>query len=242
MISATLQGGTGNQFFQIAAAIGHAERMGTTYNLEFQHAIHYEGPFHNAEKNGALPQFKENGYEYKPIDLKMDLSLFGYYQSERYFENVADEIRRKFTPAPIVRDYCDRKYKHICEGATAIHVRRGDYLELSEYHFNLGAIYYTQAMKLILGEHTSKLVVFSDDPEFCATKFHTATLIHEDEIKDLYIMSLCKNFIIANSSYSWWAAWLGEKGGVTIAPRTWFGPKKAHLDTKDLYCKNWIVI
>ena len=58
---------------------------------------------------------------------------------------------------------------------------------------------------------------------------------------DLCLMSLCKGHIIANSSFSWWGAWLANRGKV-IAPKKWFGPNNAHLNTKDLYCDNWEIL
>ena len=90
------------------------------------------------------------------------------------------------------------------------------------------------------------MVIFSDDPDWCMEQ----ALFSDDRFivsqaagpyHDLYMMSQCSDFIIANSTFSWWGAWLANCGRV-IAPKKWFGPNNAHLNTKDLYCEHWEVI
>jgi len=90
------------------------------------------------------------------------------------------------------------------------------------------------------------VAIFSDDPQWCKEqelfsddRFLIAT--GNGSYVDLCLMSLCSDFIIANSTYSWWAAWLANKGRV-IAPTRWFGPNNQHLDTKDLYPEHWEII
>jgi hypothetical protein len=90
-----------------------------------------------------------------------------------------------------------------------------------------------------------KFYVFSDDIEWCKNFFSDILdfefISGNNEIRDLYLMSSCENNIIANSSFSWWGAWLNKNPNKkVIAPSVWFGPAKKNVITEDLYCKNWI--
>jgi len=91
-----------------------------------------------------------------------------------------------------------------------------------------------------------QVIIFSDDPKWCMEQdlFNGDRFLVSEAGRshhDLYLMTQCSDFIIANSTFSWWGAWLANKGRV-IAPSIWFGPRNAHLDTKDLYCPGWEVI
>ena len=111
-------------------------------------------------------------------------------------------------------------------------------------HYNLGLDYYAKAL-----EHfkDNQIVIFSDDPAWCKQqelfKDDDRFLVSEEnnQYMDMCLMSLCVGHIIANSSFSWWGAWLSKSKDV-IAPSKWFGPDKQHLETKDLYCEDWTII
>ena len=125
----------------------------------------------------------------------------------------------------------------------SIHVRRTDYLSNSANHFNLDFDYYEKALEYF---DTEQVIVFSDDPEWCKQQkifSDDRFMISEsgDNKIDLCLMSMCNHHIIANSSFSWWGAWLAKSKKV-VAPSTWFGPNNADKDTKDLLPKSWIVI
>lgn len=160
--------------------------------------------------------------------------LEGYWQDERYFLDQATQIRDDFTfPAlPTAAEHMARCIKD-SPYAVSVHIRRGDYAHNSStqsVHGLCSAAYYTQAL-----EHIKKyapqaaLFIFSDEPHWARENFDTcgfaATIVnlHQEENAhhDMHLMSLCKHHIIANSSFSWWGAWLGEKGNV-IAPKQWF--------------------
>lgn len=172
-----------------------------------------------------------------------DVSLVGYFQSEKYFNNVADEIREDFTFKDEILEPCKEMISNV-NAPIALHIRRGDFLKNSGNHHNLDIDYYRRA----LGKFRShrNVAIFSDDPQWCKEqelfsddRFLIAT--GNGSYVDLCLMSLCSDFIIANSTYSWWAAWLANKGRV-IAPTRWFGPNNQHLDTKDLYPEHWEII
>lgn len=125
----------------------------------------------------------------------------------------------------------------------SLHVRRTDYLTNSANHNNLDLDYYEKALEYF---ENRQIIVFSDDPEWCKKQ----SLFSDDRFLisesgnntiDLCMMTFCSGHIIANSSFSWWGAWLANSEKV-IAPSKWFGPNNVDKETKDLYCDNWNVI
>ena len=134
------------------------------------------------------------------------------------------------------------------ENPIALHVRRGDYIKNAENHFNLPRAYYEAALSKF--DANRNVIVFSDDPVWChdeGTFVDDRFIISENEDNrvDLCLMSLCDDFIIANSSYSWWGAWLStNKDKTVIAPAQWFGKTGYTKDhnTKDLIPNDWTII
>lgn len=245
MIVANLQGGFANRLFIMAAAHGHAKKIGTNWAIrnysanDFLALQYLNGSF--VSTNLEFPKYQEKGFHYTPIEGD-NIELWGYFQSEKYFSHCKDEITEMFQPIDELEKLIPKFKGDTC----AIHVRRGDYLSLSDYHFNLQLDYYEAAMKL-MGK--KMFIVFSDDIEWCKNqplfkgcKFYQGgdgTRTWED-LKDFYAMASCKNHIIANSTFSWWASWLSGSENI-IAPKNWFGVKSKH-DTKDLYTENMTVI
>ena len=134
------------------------------------------------------------------------------------------------------------------EEPIALHIRRTDYIANSDNHFNLPLYYYKAALEHF--DSNRNVIVFSDDPAWCQEQdlfSDDRFMISEntDNRVDLCLMSLCNDFIIANSSFSWWGAWLSQnKNKKVIAPVQWFGKTgytKNH-DTKDLIPNDWIRI
>lgn len=170
------------------------------------------------------------------------VNLHGYFQSEKYFKHIEDDIRQDFEfrdeiyiPAKELIDTLDNPI--------SLHIRRTDYIT-NENHNCLDLDYYKEALSNFSSDRT--VVIFSDDPDWCKQQelfSDDRFLVSENNSNylDLCLMSLCKEHIIANSSFSWWGAWLAKSKKV-IAPSKWFGPGNSHLDTKDIYCSDWIVI
>lgn len=134
-----------------------------------------------------------------------------YLQSEEYFENCKDEIRELYSTGIGYSNY------------VSIHVRRGDYVG-NKFYFDLFSEgYYERAMFLFPGE---KFIVFSDDVEWCKTQeiFKDCAFSEgNSEVEDMNLMASCKSNIIANSSFSWWAAWLNPNPAKeVVAPKNWF--------------------
>lgn len=176
----------------------------------------------------------------------------GYFQSERYFLNIKKDLLSDFE-FPLLDDHNNRIKMKILDSvdAVSIHVRRGDYFKPNVEKI-LGVLpldYYQRAIEEI--EKSIKkptYYIFSDDPEYCNQNFkkflNDFILINSnsgaDAWKDLCLMTLCKHHIIANSSFSWWGAWLGKVDGITIAPARWFNDKTASMRMKDIVPDSWV--
>ena len=147
-----------------------------------------------------------------------------------------------FQPKPKLKEKILFHYEELINkpDTCAIHVRRNDYLKLSEYHYNLETDYYTKIMDMFPTLH---YVCFSDDIKWCKENIPAQDFIGSSWEIDFFLMSMMKHQIIANSSFSWWASWLNKNEDKMIfAPpkNKWFGKLKKHLIVDDLYCDNWI--
>jgi hypothetical protein len=172
-----------------------------------------------------------------------DIDLVGYFQNKKYFENIEEEIRQEFSFSKEVFDLCDGYIKDISNKneVVSLHIRRGDYLQLSDFHPPLDIEYYQNALSKI--DEDIPVLIFSDDPVWCKQNELFSSdrfLVSESNssLYDLCLMTLCTQHIIANSSFSWWGAWLSKSKNV-IAPKKWFGPSLNHHDTSDVYCEGW---
>jgi hypothetical protein len=172
------------------------------------------------------------------------VSLQGYFQTEKYFKHIENEIREDFTFKNEILKPC-KEMISLVDNPIALHIRRTDYLKNTENHHNLSLKYYEDALSHF--DSDRNVIVFSDDSKWCNEQelfSEDRFLISEntDNRVDLCLMTLCSDFIIANSSYSWWGAWLSSnKDKKVIAPIEWFGKTgytKDH-DTKDLIPDEW---
>ena len=167
----------------------------------------------------------------------------GYWQSEKYFLPIADVIRKDFA-FPEASERNKSLAKEMSRTmSVSIHVRRGDYLGgfpvMDETYFNPAMDYFNEKYGDV------HFYVFSNDMDWCRDhlKAEKITFVDwntgKDSPFDMWLMTQCKHNIIANSSFSWWGAWLNQnESKEVIAPKTWF----YHAETPDVYCKDWIVI
>ena len=171
------------------------------------------------------------------------ISLRGYFQTEKYFKHIEDEIKGDFSFKDEIFEPCNEMLSGL-DSPVSLHIRRTDYVT-NPNHTALGLNYYEKALKEF--DKTSTVLVFSDDPEWCNQQeifSEDRFLIAEGNSNyiDLCLMTLCSKHIIANSSFSWWGAWLSEQEKV-VAPSGWFkGSNNEHLDTKDIIPEDWMVI
>ena len=200
--------------------------------------------------NGHAPVVNERHFHFDEELFKMcpdHVDLRGYFQTEKYFKHIEKEIRSDFTFKDEILNPCKEMIESV-ENPIALHVRRGDYIKNAENHFNLPRAYYDAALSKF--DDDRNVIVFSDDPLWCHDEgiFVDDRFIiseNEDNRVDLCLMSLCDDFIIANSSYSWWGAWLStNKDKTVIAPAQWFGKTGYTKDhnTKDLIPNDWTII
>lgn len=189
---------------------------------------------------------REEGYDASIFEPHAGpIILHGYWQSYKYFEDIADILRQElqFRQAP------DRENSRMIDliessAAVCLHVRRGDYISNTAFSAALGACdadYYRRAVAKISQEILDpKFFVFSDDPAWAESNlelpgdpvFIRHNLGHSD-VEDLRLMTHCKHFIIANSSFSWWGAWLAPHASKTvIAPARWFNVDKTPSDDR----------
>jgi hypothetical protein len=215
-------------------------------------------PFIRQKMNRLLPYHKR-GY-YKELFFHYDPDFFtaaastlleGYWQSEKYFSGITDILLDEFrVTAPLSAGTGDLISRIKSSNSVSVHIRRGDYVNnpvTLEVHGLCGADYYTKALSAMAGMTGDiELFVFSDDMEWTrqniTAEFPVTYVDHNDSshaYEDLYLMSLCKHNIIANSSFSWWGAWLNANPDKTVvAPSRWFN--RSDADTSDLLPAEWI--
>lgn len=260
MITAYLQGGLGNQMFQIAAAYALANRNNDTaiFNFDSCHTPLQGCPsnkyknnlFRNYEHSDKLNienYYRELKFSYQNIPYKQNMQLQGYFQSEKYFLDYADEIISKFYWEPkIVNQVFEFIYTLPNTPLIGVHVRRGDYLNNPQIHPTCSLQYYQEAIRIFEKEQKCSFIVVSDDIEWVKQYFVCDDIIFyspfTDELSDLLLLSSLDHNIIANSSFSWWGAYLNKnENKKVIAPKIWFGPNGPQ-DQFDIIPERWVKI
>ena len=196
---------------------------------------------------------KYKGYDFDPNILKLSGNFYldGYWQSEKYFQDIKNIIRKEVTlKNPIENKYADLISQIKNTNSVSIHIRRGDYItnkKFSKVYNLLDEKYYQKAVKFIAEKISDPhFFIFSDNINWVKQNLnipYLKTFVSGDnETKDyeeLILMSLCQHNIIANSSFSWWGAWLNKNADkIVISPDKWFNDKIGNA--KDLIPENWI--
>lgn len=281
MLTCNLQGGLGNQLFQIYTTVAHAELTNSKFffsNIkELKSSVTdrhtYWDTFLTTLKPFLLePELidktnlviiKEKGFTYSPLSIN-NLSkiriLSGYFQSYKYFDNNFSAINRLLKIDDLKVILTNKYLKLINEDKPiSMHFRLGDYKKLVHHYVILNAEYYKAALNYILETNSfnKKVLYFCEEPDLeevdnmiqhIRMDFPGLTFLRADpELADweqLILMSLCKHNIIANSTFSWWGAYLNtSREKIVVCPLTWFGPRlqQSH-DLKDLFPESWIKI
>ncbi|HEY4799707.1 MAG TPA: alpha-1,2-fucosyltransferase [Bacteroidia bacterium] len=195
----------------------------------------------------------EAGFEFDPsaIAVSKNSYLSGYWQCEKYFKDVANVIRKEFVLKDALNDPVTKLAEQIRNcNSVSIHVRRGDYVtnELTNrVHGVCGKNYYDTAVNYISGQISNPVFFFfSDDIAWVKQNMTIAYehyFISNEAItahEELHLMSLCNHNIIANSSFSWWGAWLNNnQKKIVIAPKNWFADETLNNQTNDLIPHEW---
>ena len=256
LVTNKLMGGLGNYLFQIASSYAYSVKHNNKFICDISDVMSPHNPYQFYIKNilrkikfmqleSNYVSYNEPSFNHTEIpNIKSDIKLIGYFQSEKYFINYRKEILELFSIDDESQKIITEKYSGILElDNCSLHVRRGDYLGLQNHHTVQPISYYKDAVKTI-GEE-KHFVIFSDDIKWCEENLNFIKnkifISGNHDYIDLYLMSLCKNNIIANSTFSWWGAWLNRNvNKKVIIPDKWFGVNNSHLDTVDLYCDKWI--
>jgi len=236
------RGRLGNQLFQMAATIATATEHGDLFGFpEWPYAQEFpiSGCFYDRLPKG--PEHRDFSPGYRPIPYAGGLRLYGYFASEKFFAKSAVLVRKLLTPKKAAQggDY---------GRSASVHVRRTDYVGHPQYA-QLGIGYYARAMEFMRANRDiDRFTLLSDDPEWCGKAFSGFKDIEIVEpLHDswhLAIMASCAHHVIANSTFSWWGAWLNpstEK--LVIAPSRWFGAGSSppQPDASDLYPEGWLL-
>lgn len=249
-------GHLGNQMFQYACLRGVADKNGLEWKIpppqQFGSKYQLRSNIFSLFK---LSSIVKNNIEiinpskiYIEKSMNFDESLFnsveddtdldGYFQSWKYFDHIKDQILSDFTFKSSI-DILDGPLDYV-----SLHVRRTDYIGIEDNLKNIFPRYYKNALKYFADE---KIMVFSDDIEWCKRQdiFNGDRFIFQSGTyqEDFYLISRCKSSILANSTFSWWAAYLNKNSDKKIvAPREWFGPAHSDHNIDDLILPDWILV
>ena len=206
-----------------------------------------------------LPSYQRQIFNEKkfPFDVNFfsaqrNIYLKGYRQSEKYFIHIEDKIRKDFRlKESLIERVKEFSVSLLSTESVSIHIRRGDYTNaaVQNTHGSLSKEYYQNAIALINSSvNNPSFYIFSDDVKWAKENLEFNNNVHfvsgnisTTHFEDHFLMSQCKHNIIANSTFSWWAAWLNEnKLKTVIAPKKWYN--KVKLNTSDLIPPNWLRI
>ena len=208
-------------------------KLGSTNELNIQY-IDFDRPTY---------QEKGFGFDQDLFDKCPDwVTIQGFFQTEKYFKHIKQELKLDFTFKDDIQNPCVDMISQL-DNPVALHIRRTDYIT-NPNHTCLGLDYYEKALNIFPNQ---TVLIFSDDPQWCQNQklFEDNRFMisdNDDQYIDMCLMTMCKGHIIANSSFSWWGAWLSNSERV-IAPKGWFeGSNNSHLDTSDIYCSEWTVL
>lgn len=259
MITTNHRGGLGNAMFKIATVIATARDNNVDYIIPNQfirpgidpdYTAYSTNIFRNVKFQNKLHGdwivYQEPAFHYTPIEYVSgtNILLDGYFQSEKYFHNHKQYIIDTFKPTNEHKLEIRDAYPDV-SNYVSVHIRRGDYLKHPDHHPQITPDYLRAAVDLIGVDRV--YLIFSDDLDGCVdlVDFIPNKYIYTSGVDwmDMYIMSMCGDHIICNSTFSWWGAYLNESTTKkVVAPSNWFGPAYTHLDASDIYPSQWIKI
>lgn len=251
-----LQGGLGNQMFQYAAGLSALKEYPQFTNLKLDTTF-----YQNQQRKVIVNGLTGRGYDLDLLNIKYTETeetpeggtmLQGWFQNVAEFENVIDEVKQQFTFKVEFSEKIQKLKEEIVssKNSVCIHVRRGDFINnptAYAHNEHMDKQYYDTAMKVI--EETYDEVnyyVFSEDTEWCKenilNKNHKIVFVGDQYSGDrdsgnFYLMQSCQNHIIANSTFSWWAAFLGQSN-LTIGPKKWYKDGTG----SEIMLDNWVKI
>lgn len=255
-----MNGRFGNQLFQYASLYGIANKNGYEYGIPFarksdNESFHLCLPdcFENlGAKDSSHVMFKhylrDVNWVFNPnyFNIPDETDLWGYFQSEKYFSHCKQDIRNQFQFNEQIKNKADGYFKNGSD-IVSLHIRLGDYVQIQDHHPVCSVDYYNRALERI--PQGMQLCIFTDDVNMAKERFKDNLKFNEplyvdsgDKFVDMCLMTRCSRHIIANSSFSWWGAWLANSKQV-IAPEQWFGIASVLRGRHhDIYCDTWEII
>lgn len=259
-ITCYMAGRLGNQMFEIANVYAQSLRHNRNYRLTATNGSG-DSPLKYGNTVFRKLRFREDAHvanmhtinstyfytKYTPHEI-LPTAFMGYFQSEKFFKDFSEEIKTLYEPTENFISQAYEKYPQLTNNNTlAIHVRRGDFTIQTTRFPLVTKEYIFEALKLI--PEASTCFVISDDILWCKQNIDIKNnIIYVDYCnaeEALWFMSLCNHFVISNSTFSWWGAYLSKyENKKVIHPSVWFGPDFAKdlWDCKDVYCENWICL
>lgn len=246
-----LKGGLGNNLFQLSTAISYGLNFEKKIYVDYRDINHghkninsyISNIFRNIRFDTLVDSFNiynEKNFKYSEIPhFDKNIKLVGYFQSEKYFKKHRNNLLNLFS---ISKDLKDKLYDlygyYLINNPISIHIRRGDYLKLQQFHPVLPLSYYQQAIEYFGSDNY--FMIFSDDINWCKENFdflkNKIFVESLEDYEEIYLISSCNHNINANSSFSWWGSWLNtNEHKKVIFPSLWFGKNYRFHDTSDLY-------
>jgi len=261
-ITAHLMGGMGNLLFIVATCFSLSKKYKTKLRFycnsnvwrdskrqnikKYKMFKNFDIDFVNNRKSGITHREPYFFYDSVTLDPQIHNCIYGYFQSYKYFNAHKSEfISMLHNPYKQVIEETLKKYSILNannqkNNFISVHVRRTDYLALSDIHLNLDMNYYSQAMSYFSTEN-STFIIFSDDVTFIQGESifqkleHKHIVTNEDDEYCFWLMAACDHNIIANSSFSWWASYINSNPNKTIiSPNRWFGPNGPVYKIRDI--------
>lgn len=260
MVISNLKGGLGNQMFQWAVGKNLSIKYGQKLFLDISYYIQNPSnrkfelnKFQNLNYSltddlkliSNLPTVVEpSSFEFLNIHVPVDgIRLDGYWQTENYFLDHKEEILKDFNISEETKNELIKRYPLVTKNSVSIHIRRTDYVTSNGFHPLQNIQYYNKALNII--RDYENILIFSDDINWCKENIKLDNSIfieNNDNVEDLHLMSMCNHNIIANSSFSWWGAFLNKNlNKKIIAPNNWFGDFTG-INTTLICPKEWIKI
>lgn len=251
-------GRMGNQMFQYATLYSIAKTKKYDFGVPYQ--VKSENPYQNFCLNECFPnltakdssnvrnhkiaQEREFTYNAGIFGIPDNTDIIGYFQSEKYFKDYRNGILNEFTFSDNIKNKANDIRSITKEPVISMHLRLGDYKNLVGKHPVCGVEYYKNALNLMPKDML--IIAFSDEPALAKDVFDSLNRKYfltetNDQYIDMCLMSNCDYHVIANSSFSWWGAWLGNSKKV-VAPATWFGDApEMPKNWSDIYCDGWLI-
>jgi hypothetical protein len=264
LLTTVIQGGLGNQLFEVFSLLNLVKKYGYDYIIEKKDTSHSITPrytyWNKIFKNLNLSDniihnfqgFKEsdNNIYINIPKFSINTKLEGYFQSDKYLTEIRNDIFNYLTLSEDDNNIVENYYQNLKNEAgnkplVFIHIRRGDYIKLAHFHYNLSLFYYMNALSKFDMDATH-FVFFSDDLEYCKENFDFVkykSFVNLEDYLSLFLMSKMDGAIIANSSFSWWGAYLMEiknSNCKVIQPSRWF--TTLPLKPNDRIRDNWITV